>query len=143
MNAVWQEKSLGNLSEEEWESLCTHCGKCCLFKLEDEASGQLCYTDIVCRYFDKTSGRCREYADRCKLVPECLKLTPQNVGQLQWMPLDCAYRIFYETGTLPDWHPLITGKPLAAEHTVCARCVSELDVREQDWEDHIIEDETL
>ena len=32
----WQSKALEEMNTEEWESLCDHCAKCCLIKLEDE-----------------------------------------------------------------------------------------------------------
>lgn len=50
-------------------------------------------------------------------------------------------RILNQTGNLPDWHPLITGRPLSSEHTVCGRVVSELLIKEEDFEDHIIEED--
>jgi hypothetical protein len=44
-------------------------------------------------------------------VPDCIKLTPHNIEDLQWMPPSCAYRRLHEGKPLPAWHPLITGDP--------------------------------
>lgn len=135
-NRFWETKKLSEFTEQEWESICMNCGKCCLFKLEDEDSGEIYYTNVVCRYFDRQTCKCTQYANRCQLVPECLKLTKDNVGQIPWMPKTCAYRCLFETNKLPEWHPLLTGKT-DDSHTIKNRCISELEVDEQDLEDHI------
>lgn len=142
MGNFWQDKALTDFTPEEWEKVCTRCGKCCLIKLEDEDSGMLCYTKLVCKYFDKANCACREYEKRCVLVPECLKLSPENLQNLTWMPFDCAYRILYEQGDLPDWHPLKTGKPLPEEKTIAPFCINEEEA-DGDWEDYVIEDAEL
>ena len=142
MKKFWLEKSLSELDDTEWESICARCGKCCLIKLEDEEPGMLCYTKLVCKYFNKENCSCNQYNRRCELVPECLKLTPDNLQNLSWMPLDCAYRILYETGDLPKWHPLNTGREIENKYTVKDFCICEDDAGE-DWEEYIIEDAEL
>ena len=54
------------LNETEWEMLCDGCGLCCLYKVEDEDTGELFYTSIVCPLLDRTTARCTSYADRFK-----------------------------------------------------------------------------
>lgn len=120
-------KKLEDYSEEEWEAICNNCGKCCLFKLQDEESEEIYFTDIICKYFDMKNCRCTCYAERCKMVPECLKLNKNNLDKISWIPQSCAYRA------------LLENRPSSAVTTVKGRCVSELDVKEEDWEDHIID----
>jgi uncharacterized cysteine cluster protein YcgN (CxxCxxCC family) len=45
------------------------------------------------------------------LVPDCLQLRPDTVGQLRWLPRTCAYRLLAEGKPLYDWHPLLSGDP--------------------------------
>ena len=107
----WQRKTLGQMTVAEWESLCDGCGLCCLVRFEDEATGNVFPTRVHCKLFDAAACTCSNYAERDKHVPDCIKLTPQNVDQLQWMPLSCAYRRINEGRGLADWHPLISGDP--------------------------------
>ena len=49
----WKRKSLEEMNEAEWESLCDGCGRCCLVKLEeDETSGKIHFTDLACTLLD-------------------------------------------------------------------------------------------
>ena len=82
----WQEKSLRQMDRAEWESLCDGCGKCCVHKLEDEESGELMATNVACRLLDRRTGRCQDYRNRRAYVPECVRLTPEKVLDLDWLP---------------------------------------------------------
>ncbi len=116
----WRSKTLEEMTEAEWESLCDGCGRCCLVKLEDEDSGRIHATDIGCRLFDAGTCRCHDYANRSKTVPDCVTLTPDAVRSLSWLPPTCAYRLIGEGKGLPWWHPLVSGDP----ETVIAAGVS-------------------
>lgn len=105
----WKEKTLEQMSQAEWESLCDRCAKCCLEKLEDEDTGEILYTNVACRLLDIETCRCSNYAERQRFVYSCVRLTPQKVAELPWLPSTCAYRLVYEGKDLPAWHPLITG----------------------------------
>lgn len=105
----WQTKRLDQMTVAEWESLCDGCGKCCLEKLQDTDTGEICYTNVACKLLDTQSCRCRDYRNRQRIVATCRKLTPQNVRQLTWLPSTCAYRLLAFGQPLADWHPLVCG----------------------------------
>ncbi len=111
----WEVKSLNEMTDAEWESLCDGCGRCCLYILHNEKTGDVFETDVACKLFDPKARRCTNYANRAKIVPDCVKLTPENADKLSWMPKTCAYRRLANGKTLPDWHPLITGDPKSVE----------------------------
>jgi uncharacterized cysteine cluster protein YcgN (CxxCxxCC family) len=137
----WQEKTLEQMTPAEWESLCDGCGKCCLHKLEDDSSGEIAYTRVICRYFDESSCRCKVYSSRKAKVPDCVILKPDNLKDLHWMPASCAYRLLYEGKALPDWHPLLAGGRHAIEesgNTVAGKVISEEFVHEDGYDEHIV-----
>ena len=105
----WKAKSMAEMSQKEWESLCDGCGKCCCIRFEDEDTEDIYITDVVCKLFDSQSCQCTDYTNRSKLVPDCVTLTPDNVDQLKWMPQTCAYRLISEGKNLPEYHHLVSG----------------------------------
>lgn len=107
----WETKTLAEMTPAEWESLCDGCGLCCLVRFEDEETGEVIPTRVHCRLFDPDLCRCTDYQNRKRHVPDCIKLTPGNIEDLQWMPPSCAYRRLFEGKPLPAWHPLVTGDP--------------------------------
>ena len=107
MGEFWQEKPLGEMSADEWESLCDGCARCCLQKLEDIDTGEVHYTSVVCKHLDENNCRCTDYASRSVIVPNCVQLTPDRVSEFAWLPSTCAYRLLAENNTLPA-HPHTT-----------------------------------
>lgn len=140
----WKHKPLKSLTSEEWEALCDGCGKCCLNKLEDEYTGEVALTRIACRLLDDQSCKCGQYPIRHQFIPDCIVLKPSNIDEnAYWMPKTCAYRLLWSGQPLFDWHPLISGNPETvhtANISVRGMTLSEFDINEEDWEDHIIEE---
>jgi uncharacterized cysteine cluster protein YcgN (CxxCxxCC family) len=138
--AFWEDKTLDEMSHEEWEALCDGCGRCCLLKLEDEDTLELYASDVHCVLLDGHECRCTDYEHRHKRVKDCIKLTPENVLTIDWIPKSCAYRRLAEGRGLAWWHPLVSGDPqtvVDAGISVKDRTVNEQSVKPGEWESHI------
>lgn len=134
----WESMPLEQLNQEQWESLCDHCAKCCLHKIEDIDSQEIYFTNVCCRFLDEKC-HCTEYLDRSTLVPDCVTLTPKDLENPYWLPDTCAYRLVAEGKPLPDWHPLISGRQESvaeAGQQIAGRVVSELEA--DNLEQHLI-----
>lgn len=107
----WKLKKLEDMSTPEWESLCDGCGRCCLVKLEDEDTGDIHFTSVGCKLLDGRTCRCADYVRRRRRVRDCVKLTPEAVRAIKWLPPTCAYRLVAEGKDLNWWHPLVSGSP--------------------------------
>ncbi len=144
MRPRFWELPLRQLDPAEWEALCDSCGKCCLNKLEFEDTDELAFTRVACRLLDGETCRCTRYATRHQYVPECVSLTPEKIDAISyWLPATCAYRLRHEGKRLPEWHYLISGDREAVHRagaSVRGWTLSEAEIPEEDWEDHIIED---
>ena len=139
----WKTKTLEQMSDAEWESLCDGCARCCLEKLEDEDTGKIYFTHVSCKLLDAGLCACKDYAHRSEHVSDCVRLTPANVRALNWLPPSCGYRLVAEGRDLYWWHPLISGDP----NTVHEAGVSvrgrvrgtENEIPDEDLEDHIVQ----
>ncbi len=141
MLEFWKNKSLNEMSTREWESLCDGCARCCLHKLEDEETGEVHYTSVVCQYLDEETNRCTCYVERNDRVPECVWLTPETAKNFQWLPTTCAYRLLAEGKALEWWHPLVSGshKTVAqAGISIRGKCISEKHVHPDSFEERLI-----
>ena len=124
------ELPLEKLTRDEWEALCDGCGRCCMHKLEDEDTGEVLETNVACKLLDPETARCTNYRHRKAFVPDCLRLTPDLVKKIRWLPTTCAYRLRADGDPIPDWHHLRTGSQEAmrkAGMAVSGRVVSEVD----------------
>ena len=142
MKPFWETKSLHELTETEWESLCDGCAKCCVHKLQIEETGEVLYTCVACRLLDVNTCRCSNYQHRHELVPGCAVLSADAPEHFEWMPETCAYRLMHEGRPLPGWHPLITGDPASAHsHGASARkkLIPEFLADERHLEKYIVE----
>lgn len=137
----WEAKSLAEMSEDEWESLCDGCGRCCLQKLQCADSGEVFYTQLVCSLYDMENNACSDYNNRHQRVPQCVKLTQDRVHEFGWLPNSCSYRLLAEGKKLPDWHPLVCNsrqQVISAGLSIRGKVLPEQVVDPDDWEEHII-----
>lgn len=150
----WETKPLPQMNEKEWEAICDGCAKCCLHKFIDDQQAeeaestavlnegeQLYYTNIVCSLLNTKTCSCTRYAERRTLVPDCVKLTKDNLEKIFYMPPSCSYRRLFEGRGLPSWHPLLNRNKKSAMHqarmSVRGKTVYEHDVDLKAFEDHI------
>ncbi|WP_273722847.1 YcgN family cysteine cluster protein [Bartonella sp. AU18XJBT] len=132
----WKVKKLEEISISEWESLCDGCGRCCLHKVEDDDTGDLYATSIACRLLDGETCRCRNYAHRKSIVPDCISLDITTVKTARWLPESCAYRLIYEGKDLYWWHPLVSGD-CQTVHTAHISAHGQIEV----YEDELLSEE--
>jgi len=149
----WEQKSLEDMSTQEWEALCDGCAKCCLNKFIDDEEQEgptdyiadeetVYYTNIACKYLNSHKCECTVYDQRTVLVPDCVKLTKENLKDIFFMPTSCSYRRLYEGRGLPSWHPLLNGGKKSLMHkkqmSVRNKTISEDAVDMEKFEDYIV-----
>jgi uncharacterized cysteine cluster protein YcgN (CxxCxxCC family) len=138
----WETKSLDQMSDDEWESLCDGCGRCCLQKLQDEDTDKVFFTRVSCSLLNTETCRCSQYEERFQQVPDCLSVKPLTDEKISWLPDTCAYRLLHLGEPLPGWHPLISGScdtVKLAGISVAGLCLSETTVPVEHYLYHLIE----
>lgn len=150
----WETKSLEEMTNEEWESLCDGCAKCCLHKFIDDdaavepepthyiaANEVIHYTHIACDLLNTKNCSCTQYMQRTKLVPDCVKLTKDNLKDIFFMPPSCTYRRLHEGRGIPSWHPLLHKGKKSAMHragmSVRGKTIAEADADLDNFEQYI------
>jgi uncharacterized cysteine cluster protein YcgN (CxxCxxCC family) len=139
-NKFWETKKLIDMNENEWESLCDKCGKCCVIKLEDFDTQEVHYTNVSCKLLCEKSASCKDYENRKSIVPDCIILSPDNLKDLKWMPETCAYKLLNEGKNLPYWHPLLSGNDkeiVNSGNSVKNRVTNENEIKIKDLPDYI------
>jgi hypothetical protein len=139
----WKRKSLEQMTDREWESLCDGCGRCCLNKLEEEGKDRTWYTSVGCRLLDGETCRCRDYPNRSAKVDDCVRLTPDELKTITWLPPSCGYVLVREGRDLYWWHHLVSGdRETVHQAGVSVRgrvAASEADVPDEALEDWIVD----
>ena len=78
-------------------------------------------------------------------MPECIVLTPKNISEhAYWLPKTCAYYLVWKGQELYNWHPLISGTSTSvhdANVSVQNKTIAEFEVNEDEWEDHLWDEE--
>jgi len=139
----WKNKTLAEMTIEEWEALCDGCGICCLYKIEDQETGDIELTNVACRFLDLEEITCQLYGDRFSAMPTCIKITPSKAETLTWLPNTCAYRLILQGKPLPDWHPLASGCRDSVHNagiSVRNKILSESDIKLDHLEDYTVDD---
>lgn len=147
INQFWKTKTLNELSELEWESLCDGCGKCCLNKLIDDSTTPpaIAFTWVSCKYLDLSTCKCSDYPNRLINVPSCMKISAQNLPEISsHLPKTCSYRLLFEGKELPEWHPLISMNVDLAHSlgiSIQDKAINEEDIDPDDIESFIIDED--
>ena len=127
-------KPMNKMTAKEWESLCDGCGLCCQIRVQDVDTGELAVSNVACKYLCLKTHQCTDYKNRQKNVKDCVKVTPKNVHELNWLPHTCGYRVVARGEPLPRWHPLISGNPNSVHKSGPSMKGSLVSEDEADWE---------
>lgn len=83
------------------ESLCKHCGVCCLGKIRVN-DVMVAFRGSPCEFLVKASGKgwnCQVYKERFDVKKDCVTL--DKAIQLGLLPADCGYKEMFPQGYKP------------------------------------------
>ena len=72
-------------------------------------------------------------------VEDCVRLTPESLKTITWLPPSCAYVLLAEGKDLYWWHPLVSGDPETV-HTAGVSVRGRVGASEKDVPDDMLED---
>ena len=154
----WQTKTFAQMNRQEWESLCDGCAKCCLNTfIDDEETNadtellpttyinegeHIFYSNIACYLLNEKTCQCSKYEQRTTLVPDCVRLTQDNIEGVFFMPPSCTYRRLQEGRGMPSWHPLLNLGKKSLMHklgmSVRGKIHKDSDISIEHFEEHIV-----
>ena len=106
-NPWWETTPLDQMTEQQWDSLCDGCGRCCLVKAWRDNEVKSCR--VACKLLDVKTAQCTDYSNRQQRVKNCVKITIDAIDTPGLLPKTCAYKLLKDGKPLYDWHPLISG----------------------------------
>ena len=84
----WKRIALEDMTTEQWESLCDGCGRCCLIKLEDQDTGEVCLTRLACRLLESVPADVEMLSmDDPGLLSELDRRSADMEGMVLWSDL--------------------------------------------------------
>ena len=107
----WLTKSLDEMSDQEWESLCDGCGRCCLHKLRDEDTDGL----VASPMSPAACSTCTLPLRRLRPPPgpgaRLRQPDPRGAARDRLAAADLRLSPAAEGSDLAWWHPLVSGDP--------------------------------
>jgi len=101
----WKTKTLEEMSNVEWEA-CAMAARAAAWKSSrTRDTSKIYFTHVSCKLLDAGRCTCKDYPNRSDKVPDCVRLTPENVRTLNWLPPSCGYRLVAEGRDLYWWQP--------------------------------------
>ena len=112
------------VSHEEFERLCTNCGKCCYKKII--IGSAVFITPFPCEHLDTETNLCTVYERRHEVNPECLTMAEGMVHSA--FPADCGY---VPVMAPPNYRPALDGWRWDGEWSDFDDLANQLDVSDE------------